>query len=72
MNGIDLAILLKAAYPTCRLLLFSGYTDTEVLLESAIRRGHSFDILAKPVHPDELLTWAAGRPQVEEPINKSN
>jgi hypothetical protein len=29
------------------------------LLELALREGHSFEIIAKPVHPIELLDWAA-------------
>lgn len=61
MNGIDLAILLKAEYPECRLVLFSGNADTEELLQMAVRRGHTFDLFAKPVHPTELLTWATGQ-----------
>lgn len=60
MNGIDLAILLKAEYPDCRLVLFSGNTDTEELLQMAAHQGHTFDLFAKPIHPTELLTWAAG------------
>ncbi|MGA2536124.1 MAG: response regulator [Terracidiphilus sp.] len=59
MNGIDLAIQLSAAYPACKLSLFSGYIATSVLLESAMQAGHSFDAIAKPVHPDVLLQLAA-------------
>ncbi|HZQ43145.1 MAG TPA: response regulator [Acidobacteriaceae bacterium] len=67
MNGIDLAILLKAEYPDCRLVLFSGNSDTEELLQMALRRGHTFDLFAKPIHPTELLTWAAGQNTPLEP-----
>jgi CheY-like chemotaxis protein len=66
MNGIDLAVLLKAEYPSCRLILFSGHIETGDLLESALKGGHAFDILAKPVHPTELLNWAAASSQKEE------
>ncbi|MGA9245472.1 MAG: response regulator [Silvibacterium sp.] len=55
MNGIDLAILLTAKYPACRPLLFSGQALTAELLAEAAANGHKFDILAKPVHPTELL-----------------
>jgi DNA-binding NtrC family response regulator len=65
MNGIDLAVLLKAEYPNCRLILFSGHMETGDLLESAVKGGHAFDILAKPVHPTELLDWAAAQPHKE-------
>src|SRR5665213_1396614 len=49
MNGIDLAIRLKAQYPRCQLTLFSGQTETLELLEAAKANGHSFQILAKPI-----------------------
>ena len=59
MNGVDLAIHLKAEYPSIKLTLFSGQATTTELLEAARADGHSFDILAKPVHPTELLRLLA-------------
>ena len=59
MHGIDLAILLRAECPGCRITLFSGQPATESLLNDAQLDGHFFEILAKPVHPDELLMRAA-------------
>ena len=56
INGIDLGILFKAIYPSCRILLFSGQAATEDLMKTAKSDGHDFDILAKPVHPNELLS----------------
>jgi DNA-binding NtrC family response regulator len=55
MNGIDLAVVIQANYPACRLLLISGHPDTSALLEEARAQGHSFNILAKPVHPKYIL-----------------
>ena len=55
LNGVELSIQFKAIYPTCRILLFSGALSTSPLLKSAEDRGHTFFILAKPVHPNELL-----------------
>lgn len=55
MNGIDLGIQFKAIYPACRILLFSGAVRTAGLLADAEQKGHNFKILAKPVHPKELL-----------------
>jgi FixJ family two-component response regulator len=55
MNGIDLAIVLKANYPGCRVILFSGQPDTSRLLDEALKKGHRFDILAKPIHPGFIL-----------------
>jgi DNA-binding NtrC family response regulator len=55
MNGIDLAIHFRSMHPLCRVLLFSGQAVTSNLLEQARRRGYNFDVLAKPVHPADLL-----------------
>jgi DNA-binding NtrC family response regulator len=59
MNGIDFAILLKAISPGCTVQLFSGQLNTETLLEAAEQRGHTFEVLAKPLHPRELLALAS-------------
>lgn len=59
MNGIDFAIQLKASCPACRILLFSGQQDSTILLEEALKKGHEFTILAKPVHPKFFLEEAA-------------
>ena len=55
MNGIDLAIVLKANHPECHILLVSGHERTHVLLEEAARKGYIFDIMAKPIHPTFIL-----------------
>jgi CheY-like chemotaxis protein len=59
MNGIDLAIVTKANYPSCHVILFSGHANTSMLLEEAGRKGHQFEVLAKPVHPSLMLERAA-------------
>jgi len=59
MNGIDLAIVIKANYATCHVLLFSGHANTTMLLEEAGRKGHQFEVLAKPVHPTLMLERAS-------------
>jgi CheY-like chemotaxis protein len=55
MNGIDAAISIRQFLPSCKILLFSGQAATADLLEKARARGHEFEILAKPVHPQDLL-----------------
>jgi CheY-like chemotaxis protein len=55
LSGIDLAIRMRALCPACKILLFSGQTDTAELLTSARGQGHSFDLLLKPVHPHDFL-----------------
>jgi DNA-binding NtrC family response regulator len=59
MNGIDLAIVTMANYSECHILLFSGHANTTGLLEEAGKKGHEFEILAKPVHPNLMLERAA-------------
>jgi CheY-like chemotaxis protein len=55
MNGIETAIHIRKFLPNCKILLFSGQAATADLLESARAQGHEFEILAKPVHPQDLL-----------------
>ena len=59
MNGIDLAIAVRREFPTCKVLLFSGQAATGDMLEEASSHGHTFELLAKPVHPLELLDKVA-------------
>lgn len=56
MNGIDLAIRIRAEYPECRISLFSGQPVTEELLTAS---SESFLVLAKPVSPSEMLSVAS-------------
>ena len=55
MSGIEMAIQVRLSYPECKVLLFSGQAGTADLLEKARRSGHDFELLAKPVHPADLL-----------------
>ncbi len=59
MSGIDLAILLRENYPSCNVLLVSGQLITSELADEAAQKGHTFDILAKPVPLVDLLESAA-------------
>ncbi|MFT4112236.1 response regulator transcription factor [Silvibacterium sp.] len=55
LNGIDAAIKIRSFLPSCKILLFSGQAATADLLDRARVQGHEFEILAKPVHPQDLL-----------------
>jgi DNA-binding NtrC family response regulator len=55
ISGIDLAIQMRAQYPNCKILLFSGQAATSDLLESARAQGYDFRLLQKPVHPSKFL-----------------
>jgi CheY-like chemotaxis protein len=59
MNGIELALVIKANHPRCHVLLFSGHANTGMLLEEAGRKGYQFEILAKPVQPEVMLERAS-------------
>jgi CheY-like chemotaxis protein len=56
LNGIDAAIRIRELLPKIKVLLFSGQAATADLLEKAHMHGYDFEILAKPVHPQDLLT----------------
>ena len=56
LSGIELAIRMKAQYPRCKILLFSGQAHTTDLLEYGRHRGYQFRLLPKPVSPEELLS----------------
>ena len=60
MNGIEAAIRIRQILPDCKILLFSGQAATADLLEKARLEGHEFEILAKPVHPQDLLAKLRG------------
>jgi len=60
LNGIDAAIRIKELQPGIKVLLFSGQAATADLLEKARAQGYEFEILAKPVHPQDLLNRLRG------------
>ena len=55
MTGIELAILIRALSPNCKILLFSGQAATADLLDKAKSQGYDFEVLLKPIHPADLL-----------------
>jgi CheY-like chemotaxis protein len=57
MNGIDLAIRVRRELPSTVIVLISGQTGVTDLLRDAHERGHEFNLLAKPTHPEKLLEY---------------
>ena len=55
LSGIDLAIQLATLLEKRKVLLMSGNNSTSHLLKEAQKKGHGFDVLAKPVHPSVIL-----------------
>ncbi|HVC45871.1 MAG TPA: response regulator [Terracidiphilus sp.] len=60
LNGIDAAIRMRQMLPAIKILLFSGQAATADLLEKARHEGYEFEILGKPVHPQDLLNRLRG------------
>jgi CheY-like chemotaxis protein len=59
MNGIDLAILLRASNPSLAVMMISGQVATGGLIEKAAQQGHEFSILPKPFPVPDLLSNAS-------------
>lgn len=57
MNGIELSHRFEEKFPTCRILLLSGNRGTAELLTESERLSRTHTILAKPVHPSEILEF---------------
>jgi CheY-like chemotaxis protein len=55
LNGIEAAVRIKALLPDIRVFLFSGQTATAELLEKENAANYGFEVLTKPVHPQELI-----------------
>jgi len=59
MDGVEFAIRARALHPATAIVLISGNAGTVQIVDSARRRGHAFELLAKPVPPRELLARVA-------------
>ena len=55
LNGVETVLKIRELCPHTRVLLLSGNAATADLLRQAHSQGHDFELLAKPVHPDEIL-----------------
>lgn len=55
MSGTEMAVLITELCPQCKILLFSGQAATADLLRVVREKGYNFELLAKPVHPADLL-----------------
>lgn len=65
LNGVETAIMMRTLVPSIKVLLFSGHSNAADLLKKANALGFNFDILAKPVHPKDLLSRL--RPEAPPP-----
>jgi CheY-like chemotaxis protein len=57
LNGLETVLKIREICPRTRVILLSGNAATANLLAQAHSEGHDFQLLAKPVHPDELVRY---------------
>jgi CheY-like chemotaxis protein len=55
MNGVELAIAISKILPAMKILLFSGQAGISDILREAEEEGYTFDLVAKPIHPEKLI-----------------
>lgn len=55
LNGVQTALAIRQICPNLRILLFSGQAGTVDILKRAQSEGHDFEVMPKPLHPDQLL-----------------
>lgn len=60
LNGIEAALRIRQLLPAIKILFFSGQAATADLLEKARSQGYEFEILTKPVHPQDLINKLRG------------
>jgi CheY-like chemotaxis protein len=55
VDGVEAAITIQKFLPDTRIVLFSGQAATVEILARARTRGYQFELLAKPLHPTQLI-----------------
>lgn len=55
IDGVETAIAIRQHCPETRIVLFSGQSATVEILARARARGHTFELLPKPIHPIDLI-----------------
>lgn len=68
VSGIELTNHIREHYPTCRVLLFSGYASTKAFTQAFLTRGSNVQFLPKPVHPSRILEFLATCETSESPV----
>jgi DNA-binding NtrC family response regulator len=54
-NGIELAVQVHKMLATCKILLFSGDVGSNTLVNQSRAKGHNFQFVEKPIHPQDLI-----------------
>jgi len=55
MDGVQMAIEIRATLPHIKVLLFSGQASTADLLQVAENLGFHFEVMQKPIRPEEII-----------------
>ncbi len=55
IDGVEAAIAIQKFLPNTRIVLFSGQAATVEILARVRRLGYHFELLAKPLHPIQLI-----------------
>lgn len=58
MTGVELALSFNTKFPECKVLLFSGRATAEDLIP-AVKAGIEFPMLAKPIHPTQIIEYVS-------------
>jgi CheY-like chemotaxis protein len=60
IDGVEAAMQIQQHCPDTRIVLFSGQAATIEILSRAKARGYTFELLAKPIHPTQLIQYLRG------------
>lgn len=68
IGGVELALRLIGLLPSCRVVLYSSIAVVTNLLKAPGAANYPFTLLAKPIHPDDLIAHLTA---LVEPIRLS-
>ena len=72
-NGCETAAMVLTFLPECRIAIFSGSQYAAPVLQDFFDRGYEFDILPKPIHPQQFIEWLkAHGARAGEPTERSD
>lgn len=60
IDGTQVCTAVEASYPNCYIFLFSGQVANNEFVEKARKAGHCWELMAKPIEPEELLERLEG------------
>ena len=55
MSGIEAAKQIREAFPSIRVICFSGHASSSQLIREAQDQGHDFEFVTKPIRPEALI-----------------